>query len=126
MLNDQTTPDKDGQKFMALLANEWRSYKDASGNYLNIQPHWAEQWQGIKMRGESIINYLHDHCHIRIFQVISWVNFSLTLTRQYLPIRDDDRKRPLFRSNFCFPDVCNTVFSPDSRIFRCRPARIHR
>ena len=51
-----TVPDaqNDGewQDFMQRLIGKWMSYTDADGKKLNIRPHWAKEWEGLKF-GEA-------------------------------------------------------------------------
>ena len=48
-----TIPDAehDGEwvDFMQQLIGKWMNYTDQSGNKLNIRPHWAKEWEVLKM-----------------------------------------------------------------------------
>lgn len=46
--------------FMQEMADAWDSYTDAGGNRLNVRPHWAKQWQGLKFRGTDVVQYLKE------------------------------------------------------------------
>lgn len=41
--------DGEWQGFMQELITIWMSYKDRAGNPLNIRPHWAKEWEGLRM-----------------------------------------------------------------------------
>ena len=55
-----TVPDaqNDGewQDFMQQLIGKWMSYTDATDKKLNVRPHWAKEWEGLKFgeKGEQI------------------------------------------------------------------------
>jgi FAD binding domain len=52
-----TTPDtvSDGEwnKFIQRVADKWMSY-----GQLNVRPHWAKEWQGVRFRGMEATEYL--------------------------------------------------------------------
>jgi hypothetical protein len=44
--------------FMQAITDAWARLTDATGKPLNLRPHWAKQWQGLKVRGMPIVDYL--------------------------------------------------------------------
>ena len=46
------------KSFMQQVVDSWDSYLDPSGVRLNVRPHWAKQWQGLKLRGMDAADYL--------------------------------------------------------------------
>jgi hypothetical protein len=53
-----TTPKEAWKDFQQEISSAWDSYKDSSGDPLNIRPHWAKEWAGIKIRGMDVTDYL--------------------------------------------------------------------
>jgi hypothetical protein len=58
VLTIPTTPPDAWARFMQDIADSWTQYTDSKGNLLNARPHWAKQWQGLKVRGQPIEQYL--------------------------------------------------------------------
>ena len=58
VLTTLNTGDAEWASFMQEVLDAWASYTDAKGVPLNIRPHWAKQWQGLKVRGTPIVVYL--------------------------------------------------------------------
>ncbi|CAE6354033.1 unnamed protein product [Rhizoctonia solani] len=58
VLTIPTTPPDAWARFMQDVADSWTQYTDSKGNLLNARPHWAKQWQGLKVRGQPIEQYL--------------------------------------------------------------------
>lgn len=54
ILTTKTTKLEEWSHFMQLLINKWSEYTDSDGNKLNIRPHWAKQWEGLKIDGMEI------------------------------------------------------------------------
>lgn len=53
-----TTPKDEWQDFIQEITDAWSAFTDASGNPLNIRPHWAKEWEGLKVRNMEILDYL--------------------------------------------------------------------
>ncbi|MBL7813928.1 MAG: FAD-binding oxidoreductase [Saprospiraceae bacterium] len=53
-----TTPKDEWRDFLQEITSAWESFTDASGNPLNIRPHWAKEWEGLKIRNMDIVDYL--------------------------------------------------------------------
>ena len=51
------------QQFMQDVADLWASYTDTDGNPLLLRPHWAKQWQGLKIRDKDIVDYLKEDAY---------------------------------------------------------------
>ena len=49
--------------FMQTVTDAWARLRDAGGYPLNLRPHWAKSWQGLKVRGMPIINYLRTEAY---------------------------------------------------------------
>jgi len=49
--------------FKQQVVDMWASYTDANGKPLNIRPHWAKEWQGLKVRGKDVIKYLQEDAY---------------------------------------------------------------
>ncbi|KAF5346576.1 hypothetical protein D9758_013474 [Tetrapyrgos nigripes] len=49
--------------FKQQVVDMWASYTDADGKPLNIRPHWAKEWQGLKVRGKDVIDYLREDAY---------------------------------------------------------------
>lgn len=41
---------EDWVPFCQSVLDKWAEYKDRNGQYLNIRPHWAKEWQDLKVR----------------------------------------------------------------------------
>jgi hypothetical protein len=63
VLTNLRTPAREWRTFMQDVANLWMSYKDPDGRPLNVRPHWAKQWQGIKLRDRPAISHLRDRAY---------------------------------------------------------------
>jgi hypothetical protein len=44
--------------YMQDITNRWMSITDTNGNSLNVRPHWAKMWQGLKFNGSPANDYL--------------------------------------------------------------------
>jgi hypothetical protein len=51
------------QRFIQDVVDKWATYTDLEGNPLNIRPHWAKEWKGIKVRGKPIETYLREDAY---------------------------------------------------------------
>ena len=49
--------------FMQTITDAWARLTNASGRPLNLRPHWAKAWQGLKVRGMPIIDYLRTEAY---------------------------------------------------------------
>jgi hypothetical protein len=49
--------------FMQTITDAWARLTDAGGRPLNLRPHWAKAWQGLKVRGMPIIDYLRTEAY---------------------------------------------------------------
>jgi hypothetical protein len=58
VLTTLNTSPKDWLSFMQQITDKWMSYTDSQGNALNVRPHWAKQWQGLKFSGQPAEQYL--------------------------------------------------------------------
>ena len=47
-------------RFKQTIADIWTSYKDENGVPVNARPHWAKEWEGIKVHNRPIKEYLRD------------------------------------------------------------------
>ncbi len=63
VLTTLNTDRDDWAAFMQGVADAWSQYRDASGQPLNLRPHWAKQWQGLSLRGQPIETYLPTHAY---------------------------------------------------------------
>ena len=63
VLTNLRTPTAEWTRFMQDLTDLWMSYKDPRGRPLNVRPHWAKQWQGIRFRDQDGIGYLRDRAY---------------------------------------------------------------
>ncbi|MFO0551775.1 MAG: FAD-binding protein [Polyangiaceae bacterium] len=48
----------DWLKFMQVITDAWDGFTDAAGHKLNVRPHWAKQWRGLKFRGIPMRDHL--------------------------------------------------------------------
>ncbi|CAE6465741.1 unnamed protein product [Rhizoctonia solani] len=60
VLTIPTTPRDQWQSFLQQIADAWTSYTDSNGVPLNSRPHWAKEWAGLNIRGQSIEQYLKE------------------------------------------------------------------
>ena len=58
VLTNLNTSPQDWLSFMQQITDKWASYTDANGAKLNVRPHWAKQWQGLKFFGTPAEQYL--------------------------------------------------------------------
>jgi hypothetical protein len=49
--------------FMQIITDSWARLTDADGRPLNLRPHWAKAWQGLKVRSMPIIDYLRTEAY---------------------------------------------------------------
>ena len=63
VLTNETTSRRQWTRFKQDIANLWTSYKDPSGQRLNVRPHWAKEWQGITLHHRPAISYLREHAY---------------------------------------------------------------
>jgi hypothetical protein len=63
VLTNLRTPAREWRRFMQDIANLWMSYKGPDGRPLNVRPHWAKQWQGIKLGDRPAISHLRDRAY---------------------------------------------------------------
>lgn len=53
----------DGEEFfdfMQVVTDKWLDMKDLKGNFLRSRPHWAKQWEKLKVHGEDIVDYMRN------------------------------------------------------------------
>ncbi|GAB1522219.1 hypothetical protein RhiTH_005331 [Rhizoctonia solani] len=60
VLTIPTTPRDQWQSFLQQVADAWTGYTDSNGTHLNSRPHWAKEWAGLTVRGQSIEQYLKE------------------------------------------------------------------
>ncbi|KAF8341453.1 uncharacterized protein EI90DRAFT_3034007 [Cantharellus anzutake] len=60
VLTTLTTPQNDWDDFKQEIADIWTSYKGPDGQFLKSRPHWAKQWEGLKVHNQPIETYLKD------------------------------------------------------------------
>lgn len=60
VLTTLATPPKVWASFKQEIVDRWTSYTDAKGAPLNVRPHWAKEWSGLKVRGKDIETYLKE------------------------------------------------------------------
>lgn len=57
-----TLPDavSDGEwiHFMQQVSDAWMSLEDGNGKKLNVRPHWAKEWETLRMGGRDVKEYL--------------------------------------------------------------------
>jgi hypothetical protein len=58
VLTLSSTPRDEWKAYLQEITSIWESYTDAQGNPLNIRPHWAKEWEGLKVRNLEILDYL--------------------------------------------------------------------
>jgi hypothetical protein len=58
ILTTPNVPQEDWLAFMQEIADVWDSYTDPGGSKLNVRPHWAKEWQGLRFRGMPVREYL--------------------------------------------------------------------
>lgn len=60
VLTIPTTPEKDWISFKQDIIDLWTNYRDTNhpDRLLNARPHWAKEWQGLKVRGMDVVQYL--------------------------------------------------------------------
>ncbi|KAJ7467680.1 hypothetical protein FB451DRAFT_395584 [Mycena latifolia] len=46
--------DKEWAGFSQQIADKWMALQDGNGRVLNVRPHWAKEWDGLKMGPEKI------------------------------------------------------------------------
>ena len=81
VLTTLTTPPDVWQKFRQTMADIWTSYKDEEGNYLNARPHWAKEWEGLKVRGKDIKQYLKEDAYKDAFPAFRQTFESIVTSR---------------------------------------------
>ena len=64
VLTTENVKKEDWLPFCQSVLDKWAEYKDRNGQYLNIRPHWAKEWQGLKVRAAgplmpSTLEYTH-------------------------------------------------------------------
>lgn len=84
------TPD-DWKDFKQQVLDKWASYTDADGKPLNIRPHWAKEWQGLKVRGKDVIQYLREDAYAEELQ--EFVDILSKITSGRGSSLDETRKR---------------------------------
>ncbi|KAF5344803.1 hypothetical protein D9758_014414 [Tetrapyrgos nigripes] len=63
VLTTRNSKDGEWSAFKQQVVDMWASYTDADGKPLNIRPHWAKEWQGLKVRGKDVIDYLRNDAY---------------------------------------------------------------
>ena len=81
VLTTLTTPPEVWKQFQQAIANKWTSYKDEKGNYLNVRPHWAKQWEGLTVRGKDIKQYLKEDAYKEAFPAFRQTFESIVTSR---------------------------------------------
>jgi len=60
VLTTLITPEGEWVAFMQDIADLWTSYSDAEGVPLNVRPHWAKQWQDVRLQRRPAVEQLRD------------------------------------------------------------------
>jgi hypothetical protein len=63
VLTSQLAPAREWRGFMQDIADLWMAYDDPDGRPLNVRPHWAKQWQGIRLRDRPAVSHLRDRAY---------------------------------------------------------------
>ncbi len=58
VLTLSSTPRDEWKAYLQEITSIWESFTDSQGNPLNIRPHWAKEWEGLKVRNMEILDYL--------------------------------------------------------------------
>jgi hypothetical protein len=58
VLTSLNTPPETWRAFMQEITDAWTFYVGPGGAPLNVRPHWAKQWSGLKFRGVPANEYL--------------------------------------------------------------------
>jgi hypothetical protein len=48
------------QGFLQEILDAWAALTSHDGKPLKLRPHWAKQWQDLKIRGQDVLEYLRD------------------------------------------------------------------
>lgn len=65
VLTTENVKKEDWLPFCQSVLDKWAEYKDRNGQYLNIRPHWAKEWQGLKVRAAGPLmpsNFEYTQC----------------------------------------------------------------
>jgi hypothetical protein len=60
VLTTINTDRTDWAAFMQDVTDRWVAITDGQGGTLNHRPHWAKEWQGLKVNGQPIADYLRE------------------------------------------------------------------
>ncbi|KAI0794153.1 hypothetical protein C8Q74DRAFT_1347404 [Fomes fomentarius] len=52
--------DEEWGRFVQRVADAWMSYEGEGGKKLNVRPHWAKEWEGLRMGGMGARRYLKE------------------------------------------------------------------
>ncbi|EKG17034.1 hypothetical protein MPH_05723 [Macrophomina phaseolina MS6] len=52
--------DEEWQGFMQKMADKWMGLTDGKGKVLNVRPHWAKEWDGLRLGGLDARKYLRE------------------------------------------------------------------
>jgi hypothetical protein len=63
VLTTLNTTKSEWSAFKQEVLDLWASYTDAHGRPLNIRTHWAKEWQGLRVRGKDVIDYLRNDAY---------------------------------------------------------------
>ncbi|KAE9402842.1 hypothetical protein BT96DRAFT_917943 [Gymnopus androsaceus JB14] len=85
-----TTP-SEWKDYKQHILDKWASYTDANGKPLNIRPHWAKEWQGLKVRGKDVIQYLREDAYAE--ELEEFVDILSKITSERGSSLDETRKR---------------------------------
>jgi len=66
VLTTENVKREDWLPFCQAILDKFAEYKDRNGQYLNIRPHWAKEWQDLTVRGVPVTTYLKDAYKDRI------------------------------------------------------------
>jgi hypothetical protein len=109
VLTLSSTPRDEWKAYLQEITSIWESYTDAQGNPLNIRPHWAKEWEGLKVRNLEILDYLKQVAYKDQLPKFKKV-LQLIAEEQGFTLAD-------MQSRFSNPLIDNlfeTVFSPET------------
>lgn len=66
VLTHCNTPMDEWNAFKQKLLDRWTSYRDSNGALLNARPHWAKEWQGLRIQGKPAAVYLQQHAYAAV------------------------------------------------------------
>lgn len=52
--------DKEWEGFVQKISDKWMGLTDGAGKALNVRPHWAKEWDSLRLGGLPARKYLKD------------------------------------------------------------------